>query len=243
VSGQLVGSIQDGRIQAVVFDLDDTLYPQSEFLAGAFEAVADRATSMGFDRDRLLRALFDAASKGTDRGTLIDEAVQATADVGGGPPWGTPPDVVKTVLVPVFRNFRPRTLELTAGAKELLSTVASRASTALLTDGDVCLQRAKIKALGLEDAFDKVVITDFYGGRQCRKPAPVGFLAALTALGVAPQDAVMVGDRVDKDVVGAQRVGMQVLRVRAGEWAHVSTPEGVPEVSNLHEALAALAGQ
>jgi putative hydrolase of the HAD superfamily len=95
---------------------------------------------------------------------------------------------------------------------------------ALVTDGDPEGQRAKLDALGLAAAFDAVVLSDELG-RLWRKPEPRPFVLAASLVGVRPVDVVVIGDRPDKDVAGAQRAGMRAVRVRTGEYASVPDPE------------------
>lgn len=45
----------------------------------------------------------------------------------------------------------------------------------------------------------------------CRKPCEPIFAAALSQDGVSPQNAMMVGDKYSKDIVGARRVGMRTF--------------------------------
>lgn len=48
------------------------------------------------------------------------------------------------------------------------------------------------------------------------KPEPMMFLAALDLLGVSADEAIMVGDRLDTDIVGAQHVGIGTVFVESG---------------------------
>ncbi len=99
-----------------------------------------------------------------------------------------------------------------------MAAMRRRVPLALITDGSVASQRAKIHALGLSDAFDVVILSDAIG-REFRKPSPVPFLRALELLNVSPRAAVMIGDRPDKDVAGAAAAGVAAVRVRTGEYA------------------------
>ena len=60
----------------------------------------------------------------------------------------------------------------------------------------------------LEPFFDLVLTSAAFGRR---KPDPSIFRAALVAFGAAPQQAVMVGDNYDADIVGAQGIGMKTI--------------------------------
>jgi HAD superfamily hydrolase (TIGR01662 family) len=71
------------------------------------------------------------------------------------------------------------------------------------------------------------------------KPHPSIFESALQLMGVAAADAVMVGDSVSHDIVGAQGVGMRgVLVHRSAE--PVSAPDDVPVIQTLTQLPALL---
>lgn len=55
------------------------------------------------------------------------------------------------------------------------------------------------------------------------KPEPLLYEMAMRRLGAEPADCVMVGDRPDTDILGAQRLGMRTALVRTGRF-----PPGEP---------------
>jgi len=73
------------------------------------------------------------------------------------------------------------------------------------------------------------------------KPHPSIFEAALRELGVAADEAVMVGDSVNHDVAGARRLGMRAVLV-AGSGRTARRVEGVPVITTLRELPAVVAG-
>jgi putative hydrolase of the HAD superfamily len=208
-TGEPAGSV----IGAVIVDLDDTVYPQADYLRGAWGAVAEAGAGLGLPRSRLLFALRSICAEGSDRGGIIDRAL---AEIGAA-------DAPVAPLVAAFRAHRPHRLRPYPGARRALASLRSRFPLACVTDGHPEGQRAKLVALGLADAFDAVVVSDELG-RLWRKPEPRPFLHAANALGVRPPDVVVIGDRPDKDVVGAHRAGMRAVRVRTGEYS--GAPDG-----------------
>lgn len=218
-------------VRAVLLDLDDTLYPQSAFLAGAWADVAGAGGSLGLDAARLHLALLDAAAPGSDRGGIIDRAVDA---VEGDP------EIVPE-LVAAFHAHRSDHLPPYRGVANALDRLAGVVRLGCITDGNPEQQRAKLAATGLDDLFEVVVCTDEHGRRH-RKPHPLGFRVALASLGVPATACVMVGDRPGKDVVGAHRVGMVAIRVRQGEHAHQPSL-GAPTVDSTPEALDEIAAR
>lgn len=220
-------------IGAVIFDLDDTLYPQAEFLDAAWDEVARAAGEAGALPVAVRAALAVVAAHGSDRGRIIDRAVV----LAGEPRLDVAP------LVRRFLSSCPDKMPTYPGAAEAVAAVRRRVPVGLVTDGAPDTQRAKLRAIGLEEAFDAVVLSDELG-REFRKPRPEPFLAAARALGVAPSAVVVVGDRPDKDVAGARAAGMRVLRIVGGEYADRGDDlDPGSRASSLRGAVALLQGQ
>jgi len=71
---------------------------------------------------------------------------------------------------------------------------------ALISNGTPDLQREKINACGIERYFRSIVISGEVG---CRKPRREIFIYCLERLGCAADEALMIGDRLDTDIRGA----------------------------------------
>ncbi len=220
---------------AVVLDLDDTLYPQASYLYGAARAVGRAGVTVGLDPIRLGRAVRRELLAGSDRGGTIDRALTSY-----GVPSAEATDLIPT-LVAAFTTYRPRRLPCYLGVAEALAALRSRYPLACLTDGNPVIQRAKLAATGLADAFTTIVITDELGGRAARKPHPGGLQKAAATLGVDPADLVVIGDRPGKDVAVATALGARSIRVRTGEYATApDSPTATAVVPDLPAAVALL---
>lgn len=113
----------------------------------------------------------------------------------------------------------------------------------IVTNGELDYQLRKIDAVGIRDRFDAVVAS---GDLGITKPDVRIFQAACSQLGVTPEQAVYVGDRLGTDAIGAARAGL------TGVWidrygAEVSEAEraaadelGVVRITGLTELAAAL---
>jgi putative hydrolase of the HAD superfamily len=213
-------------IDAVLFDLDDTLYPQAAWLDGAWTAVARRAGALGAPEVAVRAALEAVAAEGTDRGHIIDRAL---AEVGRS-------DIPVEPLVAAFRSHAPSHLRPYPGVRFALRQMRQRIPIGLVTDGDPAIQQAKIDALDLE--FDTIVLSDVLG-RAHRKPDPAPLELALDQLGVTAEHAVMIGDRPTKDIAAARAVGMRSVRVRTGEYADL--PDDPAPWRSLPDVAAACA--
>jgi putative hydrolase of the HAD superfamily len=205
-------------VRAVLVDLDDTLFPQAEWLAGAWGAVSDRADALGLDGAALRGQLVRVAAQGSDRGGIIDQALVAI---------GVQPEPHVPALVSAFSGHAPQRLTAYPGAIAALERLHAAVPVVLVTDGNPAIQLAKIAALGLAGLLDHVVVSDDLGGRLVRKPHPAAFRHALTLLDLPPSDVVHIGDRSAKDVAGAHGVGMRCVRVRTGEYGALPDPAGL----------------
>ena len=90
------------------------------------------------------------------------------------------------------------------------------------------MMRRQMRRLGFLDAVDAVVLSAEVGRR---KPAPELYRAGLQAVGVGPDEALYVGDRLSEDYEGPRRLGMRALLLSS------SPPLGVEAISRLAELL------
>jgi putative hydrolase of the HAD superfamily len=88
----------------------------------------------------------------------------------------------------------------------------------------------QLRVNGIAQAVDAAVFSSEVGRR---KPAPELFSAALDRLGVAPTEALHVGDRVIEDYEAPRRLGMRAVLCTA--LARTPPPDGVPTISRLRD--------
>lgn len=222
-------------MRAVLLDLDDTLYPEEAFVLSGFRAVAAWAErELGIPAGEAYAELEGLFRTGV-RGDTFDRWLTGHAVARDG---------AVAEAVSVYRGHRPE-IDPFPEAGPLLDRLRDGHRLGLLSDGDDEVQRRKLRALGLEDRFDAVLVTGELG-REHWKPSPRGFEVLLDCLGVAPDDAVYVSDNPEKDFLGARRAGLRSLRVRraGGLYAEEEPPtvEHAPdaEVGGLEDVEAAL---
>lgn len=73
--------------------------------------------------------------------------------------------------------------------------------------------RNRLRALGIEPFFSAIVGSGDVG---LKKPDPAIFKEALAQAQCPPKQAVMIGDRLDNDILPAQSLGMKTVWVRQG---------------------------
>ncbi len=99
--------------------------------------------------------------------------------------------------------------ELIPGARELMIELKRRGyPLGLVADGHPQSFHNVLGKHGLFDLFDTHAISEEVG---VEKPHPAIFLAALTAMGISPQQysqVLMVGNNLERDVKGANALGL-----------------------------------
>jgi putative hydrolase of the HAD superfamily len=75
----------------------------------------------------------------------------------------------------------------------------------VISNGQPAHQRSKLERTGITNRFEHILISD-----ECAwsKPAAGIFLHACTIAGVAPAEAIYVGDRYEVDAMGARHAGL-----------------------------------
>lgn len=224
-------------VRALLVDLEGTVYQGRRLIAGAAEALADAAArgvpylfvtnttsrprsavvrelaDMGlavepervFTAPRAARALL--AERGISRADLL-VAPRLLEDFPGiAQDDAAPQAVVLGDMGDGFTYARlNRAFRHLLGGAELVALARNRYWRA--EDGFMLDLGAFAAAL------------EYASGREALvagKPSPAFFHAALEALGVAPQEAAMIGDDLESDVGGAQAAGLRGVLVRTGK--------------------------
>lgn len=178
-------------VKAVVFDLDDTLYDEADYVKSGYHAIAEHLCE-----ENLFDDLWKAFSEGKP---AIDEALKTYSEEE------------RKECLSIYRNHIPQIL-LSASAKNLLMSLREKnIKIGIITDGRPEGQRNKIKALGLEKYVDEIIITDELGGIQFRKPCDIAFRIMQRRFGIPFESILYVGDNPAKDFIAPRQLGMQSL--------------------------------
>lgn len=201
------------KTDAVIFDLDDTLVAFDlvtestwrqvclEYVSGnrsvsfdaVFNAVTAESREFWSDEERHKTGRLDIVSA---RRSVVSSAFSKLGL----------PDGDALVLADRYSAQRLNNMYLMPGAEETLSVLRGRQiKLAMITNGDLEIQRYKIDRFGLEKFFGYIMIEGEVG---YGKPDKRIFETAILRLGVAPERAVMVGDNLEWDVGGPQAVGI-----------------------------------
>ncbi len=189
-----------------IFDLDDTLYDESTYVAGGFRAVAAwLAERHNADAEACVR-LMDEHLVRFGRGKVFDAVLER---------HGLHSRQMVNECVRVYRSHTP-VLELHPDAVQCLKRLRDH-PIYIVTDGNKHVQLRKLQALGLYESsgIRKCYITRRYGVHN-EKPSPYCFWLICREERIEPAQAVYIGDNPAKDFVGIKPLGFRTVRIRRG---------------------------
>ncbi|MFZ0578430.1 MAG: HAD family hydrolase [Psychrobacillus psychrotolerans] len=88
----------------------------------------------------------------------------------------------------------------------------------MITNGFGQFQMDNIMALGIEDYFQTILISEW---EDVKKPDPQIFLRAADKLGLQPNECVFIGDHPDNDIRAAKHIGMKSIWKKDMQWKDV----------------------
>ena len=205
-----------GQIKGVIFDLDDTLYSEKEYVRSGYKAISDY---LGGGYEERLWSFFEAGKPAI---------VELLKELGR--------ENEKAEAVAVYRSHKPD-IHLYPGVAEMIEELKARGvKVGIITDGRPEGQRNKLKALGL--GVDDVIITDEFGGIQFRKPCDIAFRIMTTRWRLNPADVVYVGDNPAKDFQAPQQLGMRSMWFKNADGLYYA--EGTMQFVNSINEIAAI---
>lgn len=103
-------------------------------------------------------------------------------------------------------------------------------SLGMITNGYGQFQMDNIKALGIEQYFDAILVSEWEG---IKKPNPEIFQRALRKLNVSPEQSVFVGDHPENDIKASQNIGMKGIWKKDHQWEDVKADFIVNDLKEL----------
>lgn len=185
--------VEEGKrnIKGVIFDLDDTLYSEKEYVRSGFKAVSEFLGG-GYE-DKLWGYFIEGK-------VAITELLKDIDRLGED-----------QTCLNIYRSHKPN-IHLYDGVVNLMSELKARGiKVGIITDGRPVGQRNKLEALGLWNIVDDVIITDELGGVQFRKPCDIAFRIMITKWRLNPSDIVYIGDNASKDFQAPQQLGLKSI--------------------------------
>lgn len=186
-------------MKVVIFDLDDTLYKEIDFLKSAFKEIVEYALegadALHLSSSDLFDGMLQAYFSNKDAFDYLITTVGVYID--------------KPTLLSIYRNHVPR-ISLSKDAFELLAEIKNQGfEIGIITDGRSIQQRNKIKALGLDKIVSEknIVISEEFGSE---KPSILNYEYFVERYPLA-DEFIYIGDNLKKDFIVPNKLGWKTI--------------------------------
>lgn len=168
----------------VVFDLDDTLYNELDYLKSAYHSIALFLEPK--DWKQLYSKMFSLYRCQVN----VFDFVASTYNIKIGS------------LIEMYRNHEP-SIQLFDGVLEVFDAIKSKkGKIGIITDGRSKTQRAKLRSLGILDYLEAIVVSDEIGSE---KPSLANFQAIENS--IIGKDYYYIADNFKKDFIAPNVLG------------------------------------
>ncbi|WP_077617544.1 HAD family hydrolase [Bacillus sinesaloumensis] len=190
------------KYKAVLFDLDDTLLDRNQAVDHMFLLILEKCymnVNQSVRVDMLHRFKdYDKRSYGhRDKSNVLDSFFNDF------PPLYRLP---RHEIQDFWNTHFPHCFSIDQSTLNILNMIKKQVKVAIVTNGSSQRQKAKIMNTDLNSYVDVIIISEEVG--YC-KPDKRIFELALNKLNVEPEDALFVGDDLEKDIVGCQNASIK----------------------------------
>lgn len=192
----------------IVFDLDDTLYNELDYLKSAYKSIAEYLAPD--DWKPLYSKMF---SLYRCKINVFDQLLDSY-------------NIEKDFLVNMYRNHQP-TIQLFDGVLDVLEAIKSKnGKIGIITDGRSNTQRAKIEGLGILNYIDEIIISEEIGSE---KPSLANFKAIENSL--HGKTYYYIADNLKKDFIAPNSLGWKSIalidngkNIHSESYKHLDIP-------------------
>lgn len=217
-------------IRAVIFDLDNTLLDFMRMKRMAVDAAVDAMIDAGLDmaREEARERIFSIYQReGIEHQRVFDDLLEERLG-------HVDPRILAAGIV-AYRRAREAALVLYPHVTATLVELVKRGiALAVVSDAPTREAWLRLCYLNLHHLFDEVVTFEDTGER---KPSPEPFRLVLDRLGVEAEEAIMVGDWPERDVVGAMEVGIWTAFARYGDTFGTTSSGADWDLEDVHQLI------
>jgi len=218
------------RIRAVIFDLDNTLLDFMKMKDAAIRSAVDAMVEAGLvvEKEEAVRAIREIYStKGYEYQEVLDDYLRQRS--------GRVDYKYLASAVVAYRRAKEASLMLYPRVNVTLMTLAKMGlKLGVVSDAPSREAWMRLCYLNLHHLFDAVVT---FNDTRVYKPAPEPFDKICNLLEVRPDEALMVGDWPEKDMVGAKQVGMTTAFARYGDTLGVEESGADYDLSDIYQLV------
>ena len=226
------------RVKVVAFDLDDTLYPERDYMLSGFQAVSEYAATE-LEIPNFYEMLLQISEKQDTSGRTFNLALD---DVG----MRYDASLIDNMVSVYHNSRRARELSVYTDVIPALRRLHESYELVLITDGEPDIQRRKIHHLGISQHFARTYCTGEYGNEN-QKPSPFAFQQTMNDFAISGPECVYVGNDPTKDFVAPNKLGWLTIHIqRDAEIRRGNAPDASHEaqfqITDLKELDLLLSG-
>ena len=217
-------------IKAIIFDLDNTLLDFIKMKQFSVKAAITAMNEAGLavNEEKAYQDIFDLyIEKGWENQQVFDDYLNQTV--------GKVSNKILAAGIVSYRRAREATLLVYPNVnKTLIELIKMGIKLAVVSDAPSREAWMRLYYLNLHHVFEPVLTYDDTG---VRKPSAKPFIMALDVLNVEPEEALMLGDWPERDVVGAKQIGMKTIFARYGDTFGTIDSGADWDVNDIYEVV------
>lgn len=191
--------------KVILFDLDDTLYLERDYVLSGYKIISKYLEKIyKISSDELLKKMEELSKESYEKvfNRLLDfYKINSNRE-----------NIM--YLIEMYKSHIPNIKLCEDSEFVIKELIKKNIKLGLITDGDAIQQRNKIKALGIEKYFEKIIITDELGSnREFWKPNKKSFELMIEFFKEDPKNMLYIGDNLNKDPFGALEVGINFKQI------------------------------
>jgi putative hydrolase of the HAD superfamily len=210
----------------ILFDVADTL---SETKSRVYEEAKVRlAEGLGADKELFMAAWVRSRRRASvESGWTTKDRIEWVARELGLDVDGAVLDELAELEKELWRSG----VALKSGARSVLDRISAAGTKIALVSNGTYAMREMPRTLGLESVVTATVISSVVG---MLKPDPAIYRCALENLGLSAEECIFVGDGSDRELEGAQAVGLFAVRMQSGEKPPYQTKHSLNWDATVH---------
>ena len=216
-------------IKAIIFDLDNTLIDFMKMKRLSCEAAMDAMISAGLriSKKRGLKILFQLYYKyGLEYQKIFQVFLKKV--------MGKIDYAIMASGIVAYRRVKEGLLYPYPNTLSVLNKLKKKYKLVILSDAPRIQAWIRLAAMGIYDKFDYVITFD---DTKVRKPNPKPFLYALKKLKLKPEECVMVGDSLMRDITPAKKLGFVTVFAKYGYLDGRSNVKPDYAIKNVKELI------
>ncbi len=216
-------------IKVVVFDLDDTLISEKEYIKSGFNYISKiLCNKFNVTSDEIYNSLLDIFNESSSN---VFNKLFERYNISY-----TKEDILDIVCK--YRNHIPNINLFSDVLPTLNKLKDSGIKLGLITDGYKETQRNKIKVLQLENYIDYIIVTDELG-REYWKPHQKSFIMMKEYFEVKFEEMVYLGDNIKKDFKAGNELGMNTIQIIRDNGVYINL-DAIDDVYKANSCITTL---